>query len=166
MSDFSIRLPYLIYLSIGSLLLGVLVAPAFRDMPPAEVAATQVAVAQNHMHGSIDVSPIAAPRIAMDIVKDPTGGWNVTLHTKNFAFTPEAVNQAHTPNTGHAHLYVDGVKFARLYGSHFHMPDLAPGQHEITVALSSNDHSFYRVDGVRIQARAIVMQEDAPVPGG
>jgi len=102
----------------------------------------------------------------MDLAKDPTGGWNVTLRTTNFAFTPEAVNQPNTPNTGHAHLFVDGVKLARLYGPHFHMPDLAPGQHEIVVTLSSNDHSIYRVDGVRIEARAIVMQGVAPVSGG
>jgi hypothetical protein len=165
MSDFSLRLPYLIYLGIGSLLLGVLVAPAFRDMPPADVTATQVAMAQNHMHGSIDVSPIGAPQVAMDVVKDPTGGWNITLRTENFTFTPEAVNQANTSNTGHAHLYIDGVKMARLYGPHFHMSDLAPGQYEFIVALSSNDHSFYMVDGVRIEARVIVMQGDLPVSG-
>jgi hypothetical protein len=166
MSDVSLRLPYLIYLSIGSLLLGVLVAPAFRDMPPAEAPVAQVAAAHDTMHDAIHVSPIGAPGVAMDIAKDPMGGWNITLRTENFAFTPAAVNQANTPNTGHAHLYVDGVKMARLYGPHFHMPDLAPGQHEITVALSSNDHSFYMVDGVRIEARAIVMQGDAPVSGG
>ncbi len=165
MSDISLRLPYLIYLSIGSLLLGVLVAPAFRDMPPEEAPVAQGAAAHDAMHGSIEVSPVGAPEVAMDITKDPTGGWNITLRTGNFAFTPAAVNQAHTPNTGHAHLYVDGVKMARLYGPHFHMPDLAPGQHEVTVALSSNDHALYMVDGVRIEARAIVMQGDVPVSG-
>ena len=97
MSDFSLRLPYLIYLSIGSLLLGVLVAPAFRDMPPTDAAAGQVAMAQNHMHGSIDVSPVGAPQVAMDVVKDRSGGWNITLRTGNFTFTPEAVNQENTP---------------------------------------------------------------------
>ena len=165
MSYISLRLPYLIYLSIGSLLLGVLVAPVFRDMPPVEAPVAQVGSVHDEMHGAIDVPPAGAPEVSMDVVKDPTGGWNIILRTQNFDFTPEAVNEAHVPNTGHAHLYVDGVKMARLYGPHFHMPDIAPGQHEIVVALSSNDHSFYRVDGVRIEARAVVMQGDVPVSG-
>lgn len=165
MPDVSLRLPYLIYLSIGSLLLGVLVAPAFRDMPPTQVPVVQVPAGHDHMHMSIDVPPDTAPQVAMDIIKDPTGGWNITLHTENFTFTPEAVNRENTPNTGHAHLYVDGLKTARLYGPHFHLPDLAPGQREIVVALSSNDHSFYLADGVPIEARAIVMQADVPMSG-
>lgn len=165
MSDFSLRLPYLIYLSIGSLLLGVLVAPAFRDMPPADAPVAQSAAAHDEMHGTIDVPPAGAPEIEMNIAKDPMGGWNITLRTANFNFTPEAVNQANEPNTGHAHLYVNGVKMARLYGPYFHMPDLAPGQHEVVVALSSNDHSFYMVEGVRIEARAAMMQPETPLSG-
>ena len=164
MSDFSLRLPYLIYLSIGSLLLGVLVAPLFRDMPPAQAQMARATVSQEHMHGSIEVARVGAPEVTMTVAKDPTGGWNLTLVPVNFTFTPQAVNRENTPNTGHAHLYVNGQKMARLYGPYFHMPDLPPGQHEITVALSSNDHSFYTVDGVRIEARATVLQGDVPVP--
>ena len=69
------------------------------------------------------------------------------------------MNGRNVDNTGHAHLYVDGIKIARLYGSHFHIPDLPVGDREISVTLSSNDHSYYRVDGERIMARAIVTQE-------
>lgn len=164
MSSFSLRLPYLIYLSIASLLLGVLVAPAFRDMPQDTVAPTQMASEQHHAHGMIDVPADGAPEVAMEVLKDPTGGWNITLATQNFTFTPEAANQDNTPNTGHAHLYVGDQKIARLYGPYFHMPDLATGQHEITVTLSSNDHSFYMVDGTRVEARAMIMQGDLSMP--
>ncbi|MEM6500061.1 MAG: hypothetical protein AAF709_25555 [Pseudomonadota bacterium] len=160
MSDLSLRLPYLIYLAIGSMLFGVLIAPAFRDMPAPAVTASEMPMTKGHDHGSIEVPAVGAPQIAMQIVKDPTEGWNVTLQTANFTFTPEAVNQDNTTNTGHAHLYVGGVKHARIYGSHFHIPDLAPGQHEVIVALSSNDHSFYEVAGNPIEARAIIVQGD------
>ena len=160
MSDFSLRLPYLIYLSLGSMLLGVLVAPAFRDLPAQTVTTSEIPMTEGHIHGSIEVPAVGAPQIAMDVFQDPTGGWNITLEIANFTFTPEAVNQDNTPNTGHAHLYVGGVKLARIYGTHFHMPDLAPGQHEVVVALSSNDHSFYEVAGVPIAARAVLMQAE------
>lgn len=162
MSNFSLRLPYLIYLSIGSLLLGVLVAPAFRDIPEIEAPMAPVASEQHHMHGMLEIPSVGAPQIEMDVVKDPTGGWSIALRTANFTFTPGAVNKENTPNTGHAHLYVGDQKMARLYGPYFHMPDLAPGQHEIRVVLSSNDHSFYAIDGTPIEARAIVMQGELP----
>lgn len=160
MYDYSLRLPYLIYLSLGSILVGVLIAPAFRDLPAQTVTISEMPMIEGHMHGSIEVPAVGAPQIAMDVVKDPTGGWNITLETANFTFTPEAVNEDNTPNTGHAHLYVGGVKLARIYGSHFHMPDLSPGQHEVVVALSSNDHSFYEVAGVPIEAHAVIMQAE------
>jgi hypothetical protein len=62
-------------------------------------------------------------------------------------------------HTGHAHLYVDGVKIARLYGPYFHIPDLPVGDHEISVNLSSNDHSYYLVEGDKIAARTTVTQD-------
>lgn len=163
MSNFALRLPYLIYLSIGSMLFGVLVAPAFRDMPPADTVMSDEAAMQDHVHGSIEVPRVGAPQVDMQIEKDPMGGWNIRLSTENFTFAPDLVNQENVPNTGHAHLYVDGQKAARLYGPYHHLTELAPGQREIVVTLSSNDHSFYVVDGVRVEARAIVHQGDLPI---
>ncbi|MEO0632771.1 MAG: hypothetical protein AAFY52_01395, partial [Pseudomonadota bacterium] len=61
---------------------------------------------------------------------------------------------------------VNGQKMARIYGTYYHMPDLPPGQHEVVVALSTNDHSFYVVDGVRIEARADIMQGEPPIADG
>jgi len=53
---------------------------------------------------------------------------------------------------------VDDVKIARLYAPHFHIPFLPEGQHEISVNLSSNNHSYYVADGRRIAARTTVTQ--------
>ncbi|MEL7090894.1 MAG: hypothetical protein AAFN94_04080 [Pseudomonadota bacterium] len=166
MSNISLRLPYLIYLSIGSIFLGVLIAPLFRDVPAGAMPEVPLAAGMAHEHSSIEVPANGAPGLTMVVEKDPTGGWNLTLTPENFTFTPEAVNQANTPNTGHAHLYVGGQKLARIYGVHFHMPDLPPGQHELVVALSTNDHSFYVVNGARIEARAMIMQGEPPIGDG
>lgn len=162
MSDFSLRLPYLFYLSIGSILVGVLIAPAFRDMPSLEAPITESTSPAEHMHTALDVPKDGAPEVALTADKDPKGGWNLTLTVENFTFTPEAVNGENNPNTGHAHVYVDGQKSARLYGPHFHLPDLQPGLREITVVLNSNDHSYYSVDGQRIEARVTVTQTSHP----
>ncbi|MEP0963363.1 MAG: hypothetical protein ABJQ70_14195 [Roseobacter sp.] len=158
MSKISLRFPYLVYLSIASILIGVLIAPLFRDLP-AQSAAVDM-MAHEMQHGRVEVSAVGAPQVDITVEQDPMNGWNVTLSTNNFTFTPQLVNGANKDNTGHAHLYVGGVKIARLYGPHFHIPSLPVGDHDISVNLSSNDHSYYIIDGNRIAARTTVTQED------
>ena len=156
MSKISLRFPYLIYLSIASILIGVILAPLFRDIP---VQGAAVNMMEHEMqHGMIEVSAVGAPQVAISVEKDLMNGWNVTVTTNNFRFTPELVNSENVANTGHAHLYVDDIKIARLYGPHFHIPYLPVGDHEISVNLSTNDHSYYTIDGEQIGARAIVTQ--------
>ena len=157
MSKISLRFPYLIYLSVASILIGVILAPLFRDIP---VQGAAVGMMEHEIqHGMLEVPAVGAPQVAIAVTKDPKNGWNVALMTDNFSFTPELVNNANVDNTGHAHLYVDGNKIARLYGPYFHIPYLPAGDHEISVTLSSNDHSYYLVNGSRITARAIVTQD-------
>lgn len=164
MRDFSLRLPYLIYLSIGSMLLGVLIAPAFRDLPQDRVAEAAMPMMNDQMsdamHEMRDVPADTAPALTMTVTEDPMSGWNVSLVTENFTFAPTQAGGLPIPNTGHAHLYVGDQKIARMYGPYFHIPSLPPGQHEIVVTLSSNDHAYFAVDGTRIEARAVVMQAE------
>lgn len=75
---------------------------------------------------------------------DAKSGFNV--ETTNWTWAPENVNAAALPNQGHAHLYVDGVKVARLYGPWYHLDGLAPGPHDITVTLNANNHAEYAAD--------------------
>ncbi|WP_420863211.1 hypothetical protein [Algirhabdus cladophorae] len=157
MSKISLRFPYLIYLSIASVLIGVIIAPWFRDLPEQQSAADMMA--HEMQHGLLEVPAVGAPQVAITVEQDPMNGWNVTLTTSNFTFTPHMVNSENVDNTGHAHLYVDGIKIARLYGPNFHIPFLSESEHEISVNLSSNDHSYYVIDGNRIAARATVTQE-------
>lgn len=126
MPDISLRLPYLIYLSIASILLGVLLSPIFRPAP----ALTTPETMRDHamMHGSLEIQAEGAPEITIEVTKDPMDGWNVRLITENFTFTPQTVNSENVLNTGHAHLYVNDVKIARLYSPNFHIPDLPIGQ--------------------------------------
>lgn len=159
MRDISLRLPYLIYLSIGSILVGVLLAPILREMPVTTPLSPAPMADHEAMHGTLEVAAADAPTLAIDVTEDAMDGWNVTVHAENFTFTPEDVNTDNVANTGHAHLYLNGVKMARLYGPYFHIPELPAGQHEVTVNLSSNDHSYYLVDGARIEARATITQD-------
>jgi len=74
------------------------------------------------------------------VTPDEAGGWNIHVATSRFRFAPERVNQGHRPGEGHAHLYVNGRKIARLYASWFHLDSLPPGTHTLRVELNSNDH--------------------------
>ncbi|MFA8386960.1 MAG: hypothetical protein ACEPO2_15145 [Pelagibaca sp.] len=113
------------------------------------------------IHPKREVVSDTPPSLTMAVEKDGMDGWNITLAPENFEFTPDQIGEDGVPNTGHAHLYIDGVKVARLYGVHYHVPDLAPGQYEFVVALSSNDHAYYTLDGERIEARATITQGEA-----
>lgn len=85
--------------------------------------------------------------LALHVSEDAMSGYNLEVVTTGFLFTPENVNGENVAGSGHAHLYVDGVKVTRLYTSWYHLKALAAGDHEIKVTLSNNDHSDMTFDG-------------------
>ena len=80
------------------------------------------------------------------------GGYKLQIETSNFTFTPQNIDMAPVIGEGHAHLYVDGVKLARLYGEWHHLPTLPPDAEVLTVALYANNHQGFAVDGEKISA--------------
>jgi hypothetical protein len=119
-----------------------------------------------HSHSStFEVSEEEAPSVAVEVTQDAKSGWNVHIITSDFVFTPEA---ASTPTNvigeGHAHLYVDGVKIARVYGDWFHYPENFEGEKEFRVTLNANDHSDYAVNGEVIESSVYVHPHDANDP--
>ncbi len=59
---------------------------------------------------------------------------------------------------GHAHLYVNGVKIRRLYGSDVHLPAtlFRPGVNQITVTINNHGHMYWTVDGRQVLATLFV----------
>lgn len=98
----------------------------------------------------LEVTLDAAPRVAIELSKDPMSGHNLRLKTQNFDFAPEAASRAHVAGQGHAHVYLDGQKFARLYSEWLHLPALPSGDIEIKVTLNANDHRVYSVEGASV----------------
>lgn len=110
-----------------------------------------------HSHSeTYAVNATDAPSVTIVVTEDAVSGWNVHVATEKFSFTPESVNGPNVLGQGHAHLYVDGEKVARLYGSDFHYPVELDGSHEFRVTLNANDHSEYTVDGVVIDSTASI----------
>lgn len=93
-----------------------------------------------------------APTLAISLAPDPVSGLNLHIQTTNFTFAPEHSGGPHVPGEGHAHLYVDGVKIARLYGPWAHIAELPLGAGELSVILTSNDHKTLAVNGLALAA--------------
>jgi hypothetical protein len=120
--------------------------------------AAQHGASMAHGHGApLMVSPgPEAPAITMEVKKDPVGGWNLHLRVKNFRFAPERASAAHRAGEGHAHLYVNGKKIARLYSPWFHIGSLPGGTAVLRVTLNTNDHREIMVGGKAVQATRTV----------
>ncbi len=100
----------------------------------------------------INLDPLAAPTLDLEVYALADGSYNIQLQTSNFTFTPQNIDKAPVPGEGHAHLYVDGVKLARLYGEWHHLPTLPPDAEVLTVSLYANNHKGFAVNGDIISA--------------
>ncbi len=97
-----------------------------------------------------------APDVSVALTKDPMAGWNLHVMPENFRFSPENASTEDKPGEGHAHVYVNGEKLARLYGNWMHISDLPKGEVEVAVSLNSNSHSALTVDSVPVSATVTV----------
>lgn len=104
-----------------------------------------------------------APTLGIAVEKDPVSGWNLQMKTAHFTFAPEHAGSAHVPGEGHVHVYANGVKIGRFYGSWVHLDDLPPGRVTLEVTLNANDHRPLAVDGAPVASRAII-DNGAPEP--
>lgn len=102
------------------------------------------------------------PRITHLMFPDAMDGYNIQILTENFTFTPAAINRDNIANTGHAHLYVNGQKIARIYDSWFHLPSdhLIPGANAVSITLNANDHGTWAEGATPITSTVIVYQQD------
>jgi len=126
------------------------------DHAAAAAHAGRVAGAHDASHGE----PLAlaagpdAPTVEITVEPDAHAGWNLRVTATNFRFAPTHASGPHVPGEGHAHVYVEGRKVARLYGHWLHLADLPPGTPTVRVTLNANDHRPLAVEG-RLVADAV-----------
>ncbi len=77
------------------------------------------------------------------------GGHDHGGHDARFA--PEHAGQGDVPGEGHAHLYLNGEKIARIYGDWYHLAALPAGQNVLRVGLYSNSHKALAVNGAHLE---------------
>ena len=95
---------------------------------------------------------IPLPTITARLEKDPVSGFNLNLETRNFTFAPALSGREHKDGMGHAHLYIDGQKIARLYGNWFHISEIPKGAKSLEITLNSNDHRPFFANNVVISS--------------
>ena len=93
------------------------------------------------------------PGVLLRIEEDDHEGWNLILETPNFTFSPEDCGDEHVMGSGHAHLYINNQKTARLYSPWYHLAKLKPGVYDIEVTLNSNNHGLYTLNSRPIGAK-------------
>lgn len=98
----------------------------------------------SHAHNPFDAGDYEQiPTVEIEVIEDAKKGYNLFIKTENFTFAPEAASTAHVDGEGHAHLYINNQKITRLYGPHYYIGELEPGDNLIKVSLSTNDHKDY-----------------------
>lgn len=107
-----------------------------------------------------------APSLELTAEPDSHDGWNIHLSTERFEFTPQESGSPASGGQGHAHLYIDGKKHARLYGPWFHLPaDAVPEErHTLLVTLNADDHTTWAADAEAVQAEAELDGTEAAEP--
>jgi hypothetical protein len=118
---------------------------------------------QAQSNGAFSVHEIGretAPRATLKIKKDPTGGFNVHVETKNFVWRPDMASMKHVSGEGHAHVYLDGRKIMRIYNEWFHLNTYQfatkAGEQLLSIEFVGNDHSPYTIQGLPVGAEQVV----------
>lgn len=107
----------------------------------------------HHSHGAIEVdAALPIPQVTINVTPDSASGWNLEIITTDFELNGATTGETNSPNQGHAHLYANGVKIARVYGRWYHIPTLPSGEVELEVVLNSNQHQTLMYDGEPIAA--------------
>ena len=123
--------------------------------------------ADGEMHDHNELLEMAdgpVPFVDLQVMALADGGYNVRIQTLNFTFAPQKVGMEPVVGEGHAHLYIDGEKIARIYGEWYHLESLPTDAEMITVSLYANNHQTLSIDGEAISD--VVLVDDMMVAMG
>ncbi|GAB4374727.1 MAG: hypothetical protein Kow00121_19560 [Elainellaceae cyanobacterium] len=136
-----------------------LLAHEAQEAAPAHLEPTSdaaVPMDDHHEHGRMEVEGQPIPTVNLVVHPDARQGWNLEVQVAHFRFAPEQVNQPGPTDEGHAHLYVNGIKVARLYGPWYYLESLPAGRYELAVSLNTNDHQTLTHNGQLIQSVVVL----------
>lgn len=104
--------------------------------PAAQTNVAQ-ADATAHQHGAAPTLDVSHQLVQRDL--------HLNLKVTNFTFSLENMGKENRDGEGHVHLYIDGKKVMKLFGTTYVWKDMQPGQHLVTLELAHNNHDTYGV---------------------
>ena len=109
-------------------------------------------------HGPDTVAAQAAMSVSIRVEPDSARcGANLFItDTPGFTFAPQNASGEHVAGEGHANVYVNGVKAARVYGNAYQLGQMAEGKNKVRVTLNANDHARYTWSGLPVEATVAV----------
>jgi hypothetical protein len=100
-----------------------------------------------HQHKAKDIGQgTPVPKIELTVFRDVMDGVNVHIEVANYVLNaPDIAVNNNTQGAilqGHAHVFVNGTKRQRLYGSDIHIPQswLKEGVNQVAISLNSHQH--------------------------
>ncbi|MBV1910807.1 MAG: hypothetical protein KUG78_16025 [Kangiellaceae bacterium] len=145
-----------------------------------------------HQHNSRDIGNSPAPQIELSVYRDQVSGVNVHISVKNYwlnapnfiqsfdaaEFDGNELKEEDEKKTenlqGHAHVFVNGIKRQRLYGSDIHISNgwLKKGVNQITISLNSHQHENWTVNDkpivdsilINLEQKGLVLPNHKPRP--
>ena len=122
------------------------------DAPMKNMAEDDVADMDNEHGGEgREWDGASDPIVTLTVSGDATEGWLIRADVEGFTLTEFDATEA-APGEGHLHLFIDGQLVSMMYESEYLLEDLTPGDHQIMVTLSTNDHLEYLINGEPVMA--------------
>jgi len=133
-------------------------------IPAIALAANEMPMDMKHKHSPLELPESAyTPQLNISITADDMSGYNLNLDTSQFQLESPR-NIGNTPKgvvEGHGHLYVNGTKIQRIYGTDVHIPGkhFKKGMNQISVTLNSHDHRVWQKEGKAILSTVFINTE-------
>lgn len=154
-----------LFASVNFIILFLVLAIPYQKMANKAFAESQAKKAKmDHPAYHVPAGSVA-PEVMLHASQDKNGGWNLHLMTHNFKFTPENSGTEDVMGEGHAHLFVNGKKIARIYSNWFHA-SLPKGKYKVKVNLTTNSHKDYYHNGQPIESEIELDESRDVAPHG
>lgn len=119
-----------------------------------------------HEHKMREVGHYPVPQVSLQVYRDALDG--VNLHIDVNQYLLNAPNHSVSEQTdilqGHAHVFINGKKYQRLYGTDLHIPNdqLKSGVNQVAVSLNSHQHENWMANGKTIVSSVFIDLKQTP----
>lgn len=120
-------------------------------------------LAHTAMHQEQHAVPegVPVPELGLELYADESDGYNLRILVRNFLMESPVDASDDGNLRGHAHLYLNGVKLTRVYGTALHLPArlFKQGINSLQLSINDHDHRVWAINREVIQA-TILMNPD------